>query len=153
MVSVEVRHEPGLFTPQDSLLELERLADTAGLVVVGSISQRLNKPDAATLIGSGKVAELKELVEEQRADLVIFDEELSPRHQRELETVLGEGVRLLDRTALILDIFAQHARTSEGALQVELAQLEYRLPAARKMFYMLRANVQSAGWRRCQCSC
>ncbi|MEY4233213.1 MAG: hypothetical protein RL635_180, partial [Chloroflexota bacterium] len=62
MVSVEVRHEPGLFTPQDSLLELERLADTAGLVVVGSISQRLNKPDAATLIGSGKVAELKELV-------------------------------------------------------------------------------------------
>ena len=147
LVSVEVRHEPGLFTPQDSLLELERLADTAGLVVVGSISQRLNKPDSATLIGSGKVAELKELVEEQRADLVIFDEELSPRHQRELETVLGEGVRLLDRTALILDIFAQHARTSEGALQVELAQLEYRLPRLTRQWTHLARQAGGGGGR------
>ena len=80
LVSVELRHEPGLFTPKDSLLELERLSETAGLTVIGNVSQRLTKPDATTLIGSGKVAELKELVEEHHADLVIFDEELSPRH-------------------------------------------------------------------------
>ncbi|MDA1217337.1 MAG: GTPase HflX [Chloroflexi bacterium] len=147
LVSVEVRHEPGLFTPKDSLLELERLAETAGLVVIGQVSQRLNKPDATTLIGSGKVAELKELVEEQHADLVIFDEELSPRHQRELETVLGEGVRLLDRTALILDIFAQHARTSEGALQVELAQLEYRLPRLTRQWTHLARQAGGGGGR------
>ena len=147
LVSVEVRHEPGLFTPKDSLLELERLAETAGVVVIGQVSQRLNKPDATTLIGSGKVAELKELVEEQHADLVIFDEELSPRHQRELETVLGEGVRLLDRTALILDIFAQHARTSEGALQVELAQLEYRLPRLTRQWTHLARQAGGGGGR------
>ena len=147
LVSVEVRHEPGLFTPKDSLLELERLAETAGLVVIGQVSQRLNKPDATTLIGSGKVAELKELVEEHHADLVIFDEELSPRHQRELETVLGEGVRLLDRTALILDIFAQHARTSEGALQVELAQLEYRLPRLTRQWTHLARQAGGGGGR------
>jgi GTP-binding protein HflX len=147
LVSVESRHEPGLFTSKDSLLELERLSETAGLTVIGNVSQRLTKPDATTLIGSGKVAELKELVEEHHADLVIFDEELSPRHQRELETVLGEGVRLLDRTALILDIFAQHARTSEGALQVELAQLEYRLPRLTRQWAHLARQAGGGGGR------
>lgn len=80
------------------------------------------------MIGSGKLEEVKEQLAETGADVLIFDDELSPRHQRELEKSLGEGIKVLDRTALILDIFAQHAYTREGALQVELAQYEYRLP-------------------------
>ena len=97
-------------------------------MVVGQAVQRLNHPHAATFIGPGKVEEVTERVVETAADVVIFDDELSPRHQRELEKALGDGVKLLDRTALILDIFAQHAHTREGTLQVELAQYEYRLP-------------------------
>jgi GTP-binding protein HflX len=80
------------------------------------------------MIGSGKLIEIKEQMAETAADVLIFDEELSPRHQRELEKVLGDDAKVLDRTALILDVFAQHARTREGSLQVELAQYEYRLP-------------------------
>ncbi|GAG18480.1 unnamed protein product, partial [marine sediment metagenome] len=90
--------------------------------------QRLERPNPATFIGLGKVGELVEQAAQTAADVVIFDDELSPRHQRELEKALGDGVKVLDRTALILDIFAQHAHTREGALQVELAQYEYRLP-------------------------
>jgi GTP-binding protein HflX len=96
--------------------------------VVGQLTQRLARPNPATFIGTGKVEELAERAAETVADTVIFDEELSPRHQRELEKLLGDKIKLLDRTALILDIFAQHAQTREGALQVELAQYEYRLP-------------------------
>jgi GTP-binding protein HflX len=110
------------------LAELTQLARTAGLVVVGQATQRLDHPNPATFIGSGKVEEVVQGIEETAAGVVVFDDELSPRHQRELEKVLGEDIKLLDRTALILDIFSQHARTREGALQVELAQYEYRLP-------------------------
>jgi len=95
---------------------------------VGQTVQRLERPHPATFIGPGKAREVAEKVAQTAADVVIFDDELSPRHQRELEKTLGEGIKLLDRTALILDIFAQHAHTREGALQVELAQYEYRLP-------------------------
>ncbi len=111
-----------------SLDELAQLARTAGIEVVGRLTQQLEQPNPATFIGAGKVEELVELAEELAADVVIFDDELSPRHQRELEKALGEERKVLDRTALILDIFAQHAQTREGALQVELAQYEYRLP-------------------------
>lgn len=110
------------------MAELGQLADTAGLEVVGQVVQRLERPNPATFIGSGKVREVARRVAETASDAVIFDDELSPRHQRELEKVLGEDIKLLDRTSLILDIFAQHANTREGALQVELAQYEYRLP-------------------------
>lgn len=96
--------------------------------MIGQTYQRVQEIDPATFIGSGKVEEIASLVEDLRADLVIFDDELSPRHQRELEKAFGDDVQVLDRTALILDIFAQHAHTREGALQVELAQYEYRLP-------------------------
>jgi GTPase len=96
--------------------------------VVGEITQHLNHPNPNTFIGSGKVEEIQMLLEETVADVVLFDVELSPRHLRELEEKFGERVRVVDRTALILDIFAQHARTAEGMLQVELAQYEYRLP-------------------------
>jgi len=113
---------------EDSLEELTLLAETAGLKVVGKVTQKLDKPNPKTFIGKGKVKELQDLAEEKLVDIVLFDDELSPRHQRELERVFGEHVRVIDRTALILDIFAQHARTREGAFQVELAQYEYRLP-------------------------
>ena len=107
---------------------MERLATTAGLEVVGVLDQRLDRPNPATLIGSGKVEELAALQADTGAQVVIFDDELSPAQQRELEKATGGDVKILDRTALILDIFAQHARTREGSLQVELAQYEYRLP-------------------------
>jgi len=101
----------GYWPVEESLAELAQLARTAGLVVVGQAVQRLEHPHPATFIGPGKVREVGERVAETAADVVIFDDELSPRHQRELEMVLGEEIKLLDRTALILDIFAQHANT------------------------------------------
>jgi GTP-binding protein HflX len=128
LVGVDLRTSQPLLTLEDSLSELTLLADTAGVEIVGEITQKLDTPHPGTFIGTGKVEELKILVGELDANLVIFDEELSPRHQRELEEVLGTQVKIIDRTALILDIFAQHASTREGILQVELAQYEYRLP-------------------------
>ncbi len=113
---------------EGSLEELAFLAETAGIEVVGEITQNLIHPNPKTYIGSGKVEELKLLVEELGADMILFDDELSPRHQRELEEVFGNKTKVIDRTALILDIFALHADTAEGKLQVELAQLHYRLP-------------------------
>ncbi|HSH04017.1 MAG TPA: GTPase HflX [Anaerolineae bacterium] len=144
MVGVELKGGDPLFTVDDSLAELERLADTAGLVVVGEAVQRLDKPHMATYIGPGKVQEVKALVEDMLADVVIFDDELEPRHQRELERIFGEKVKIIDRTALILDIFAQHAATREGKLQVELAQLEYRVPRLTRMWTHL---ARQAGGR------
>jgi GTP-binding protein HflX len=117
-----------LLTIQESLAELAQLSRTAGIAVVGQDYQRLRQFNPATMIGRGKLEEIKEQLAETGADVLIFDDELSPRHQRELEKFLGEEIKVLDRTALILDIFAQHAHTREGALQVELAQYEYRLP-------------------------
>ncbi len=113
---------------EDSLDELAVLCRTAGIEVAGRDFQRMDRAHPATLIGSGKVTEIKRWIEETQSQLVIFDEELSPRHLRELQETLGEEIHVLDRTALILDIFAQHAHTREGSLQVELAQYEYRLP-------------------------
>ena len=128
LVGVEVHGQKHLLTIDDSLAELALLSETAGLEVVGELTQKVARINSETFIGSGKVEELKALVEDSLAQVVIFDDELSPRHQRELGKHLGESVRVLDRTALILDIFAQHARTSDGQLQVKLAQYEYYLP-------------------------
>lgn len=128
LVGVQVFGEENLLSIDDSLEELSLLAETAGIEVVGQDFQKINHPNPETLIGSGKVADIKTLAEELNADVIIFDTELSPRHQRGLEEHFGESIRVVDRTALILDIFAQHANTSEGILQVELAQMEYRLP-------------------------
>jgi GTP-binding protein HflX len=113
---------------EDSLIELAQLAQTAGLDVVGQTWQRLERFNPATLIGSGKVEEVLDLCLDLDCDVIIFDEELSPRQLRNLEEAVGDDTKLLDRTSLILDIFAQHARTREGQLQVELAQYQYRLP-------------------------
>jgi len=115
-----------LWSVEDSLSELGTLARTAGAEVVGSMIQRMRHPDVATYIGKGRALELSDTEKQMGFDLVIFDDELSPSQQRNLENLLD--ARVIDRTALILDIFAQHARTREGRLQVELAQLEYRLP-------------------------
>ncbi|MCZ2829972.1 GTPase HflX [Modestobacter sp. VKM Ac-2986] len=109
--------------------ELERLAETDGVEVVGRLTQARDKPDPATYLGSGKVTELTTLVGEHGARLVIVDGELSPAQVRNLEERVG--ARVVDRTALILDIFGQHARSSEGKAQVELAQLAYQLPRLR----------------------
>jgi GTP-binding protein HflX len=131
----------------DSLTELTLLADTAGLDVVGELTQKLDHPHVKTYIGPGKVDELKSLVEETRSQVVIFDDELSPRHQRELQEALGRNVKVLDRTALILDIFAQHAHTREGMLQVELAQYEYYLPRLTGQWTHLERQAGGGGGR------
>src|SRR5262249_940657 len=118
--------EDALWDADDSLAELASLARTAGAEVAGTLIQRLRTPDPATYLGKGRANELTQLHAELDFDLVILDDEISPSQQRHLEEITG--VRVIDRTALILDIFAQHAHTREGQLQVELAQLEYRLP-------------------------
>jgi GTP-binding protein HflX len=122
--ATEVEHRA--FSAEESIAELRELSTSAGAVIVGETQQRRQRPDSATLIGSGKVQELKGAVASLDPDLVIFDYELTPSQQRNLERELD--VRVIDRTQLILDIFARHARTREGQLQVELAQLEYLLP-------------------------
>jgi GTP-binding protein HflX len=106
--------------------ELARLADTAGAVVVKTFMQNRDKPDAAFFIGKGKVEELARFAQAEDVSVCIFDDELSPAQQRNIEEVLG--IKVIDRTGLILDIFAQRASTNEGKLQVEMAQLKYNLP-------------------------
>ena len=113
---------------EKSLSELERLLDTAGGVCFAKLIQNKDKPDPRTLIGSGKVRELAALCHGNGVELVVFDEELSPSQIRNLEDELGENVRVIDRSILILDIFALHAVSREGKLQVELAQLKYTAP-------------------------
>lgn len=147
LVGVELRSQPSLVSLEDSLSELALLSDTAGLEVVGEIKQKLDTPNPETYIGSGKVEEIAALVEETLTDVVIFDDELSPRHQRELEEKFGPHVRVIDRTALILDIFAQHAHTREGILQVELAQYEYRLPRLTRAWTHLERQAGGGAGR------
>ncbi|PSC70039.1 GTP-binding hflX [Micractinium conductrix] len=127
----------------ESLEELGRLADTAGLEVVGQTYQMLDEVNPRTYIGSGKVREIMAAVENTGATTVIFDDELSPGQLRNLERALGEEVRLCDRTALILDIFSQRAATREGKLQVELAQSEYQLPRLTRMWSHLERQSGS----------
>ncbi len=147
LIGVSVYQKEQLLSLADSLEELSLLADTAGVEVVGQITQNLTNPHPKTYIGSGKVEEVKALADEANAEMVIFDNELSPRHQRELEREFGESLRVIDRTALILDIFAQHAQTNEGSLQVELAQYEYRLPRLTKAWTHLARQAGGGGGR------
>jgi len=129
VVLVGVWTEGTLASAENSLRELSRLAETAGSVILAGLVQRRGKPDPATYIGAGKARELADVVTETGADTVICDGELTPGQLRSLEGVVR--VKVIDRTALILDIFAQHARTKAGQAQVELAQLEYLLPRLR----------------------
>ncbi len=147
LVGVDIKNNPSLLPMADSLEELALLADTAGLEVVGEITQKIDAPNPSTYIGKGKVEELRALAEETLADVVIFDDELSPRHLRDLSKLLGQNLRVLDRTALILDIFAQHAKTREGRLQVELAQNEYNLPRLSHLWMHLERQAGGASGR------
>ncbi|KAK9216759.1 hypothetical protein WN944_008769 [Citrus x changshan-huyou] len=130
-----------LFGIEESLKELAQLADTAGLMVVGSTHQKLNSPNPRTYIGSGKVAEIKSAIHALGVETVIFDDELSAGQLRNLEKAFGGDVRVCDRTALILDIFNQRAATHEAALQVALAQMEYQLPRLTKMWTHLERQA------------
>ncbi|HEV8496416.1 MAG TPA: GTPase HflX [Gemmatimonadaceae bacterium] len=114
------------------LQELAELADTAGAIVVGELTQHIDRPDSRTYLGSGKIDELRERVNETNATLVLFDDELSPSQGKNIEDAIG--TRVMDRAELILDIFATRARTSEAKIQVELAQLEYMLPRLTRMW-------------------
>lgn len=148
LVGVELKGRPADWSLEDSLRELERLAETAGVRVVGWLEQRLERRNPATLIGSGKLEELIALRADTGAGVVIFDEELSPGQEREIERAFATtNVKVLDRTALILDIFAQHANTREGALQVELAQYEYRLPRLTRAWTHLARQAGGAAAR------
>lgn len=147
LVGVELHDELRILSTEDSLKELSLLAQTAGLIVVGQATQRIRHPNPKTLLGSGKIKEIRSLVHETVTDIVLFDDELSPRHQRELEKFFGEDVRVVDRTALILDIFALHASTHEGSLQVELAQYEYRLPRLTRAWTHLARQAGGGGGR------
>ncbi len=129
----------------DPLDELQGLAETAGALVAGGLTQRREKPDNAAYLGKGKVEELQRLVEFHAADVVIFDNDLSPAQTRNLEQALK--VKVLDRTELILDIFATHAQTYESRLAVELAQLEYSLPRLKRMWTHLSRLKMGVGMR------
>jgi GTP-binding protein HflX len=130
---------------EESLAELGRLAETDGAVVVGTLTQRLDSPVPRTFIGSGKVEEVVRLVNALEADVVIFDDELTPSQQANLEKAVKEPVKVIDRTALILDIFGNHAKTRDGRLQVQLAQLQYLLPRLRGMWSHLVGEQTRGG--------
>lgn len=126
-ILVGIRHpRESLMEAQESLFELERLTHTAGAQVIANAHQEVKTIDPATYIGKGKIAQLKSMVEEYQVDSVIFDEDFSPRQNRNLEETLG--CKVIDRTGLILDIFSQHANSKEGKLQVALAQYIYLMP-------------------------
>ena len=130
---------------EEHLRELERLADTAGAVVIGELTQQLDRPNPATYLGKGKIDELRMRVEQEDASLVIFDDELSPAQARNVEQAVGK--RVMDRAELILDIFATRARSHEARMQVELAQLQYMLPRLTRMWTHLEKFRGGIGMR------
>lgn len=143
LVGVEFPHQKWALS--SSLAELERLADTAGADAVGVITQKLSSPNPRTFVGSGKVEEIASLCRSTSADLVIFDDELTPSQQSNLEKSVDRDIKIIDRTALILDIFALHATSKEGRLQVKLAQNQYLLPRLRGMWAHLASNRMGGG--------
>jgi GTP-binding protein HflX len=145
LVAAETQNGQRLWNAEDSLDELAQLAGTAGIEVEGKVVQRLPQPNPVTYIGKGKLEELRqELSLNPGLNSVVFDDELSPGQQRNIERTFGERIKVLDRTALILDIFAQHAHTREGQIQVELAQYEYLQP---RLTGMWRHLIRQAGGR------
>lgn len=145
VLATVVRAGTAMWVAEDHIDELGALADTAGADVVTTIYQRRMKPDPATFIGAGKVSEIRSQVVEQKANLVIFDDDLTPVQVRNLEKKLK--VKVLDRSGLILDIFANRARTREAKVQVELAQMEYYYPRLTRMWSHLRGQQGGIGFR------
>jgi GTP-binding protein HflX len=144
LIAIEQPHER-LMGARESLAELERLSETAGVTVVARATQAVKRLHPATLIGAGKVEEVREQAQQAGATLAIFDDELSPAQQRNLERMLG--LKVIDRTQLILDIFAQRARSQAGKLQVELAQLQYLLPRLTRQWQHLSRLGGGVGTR------
>ena len=142
LIGLELKSGDG-FASRESLDELAELATTAGAVVVGDGTQRLESPTPATFIGAGKAGEFAQLCRANEVDTVIFDDELTPAQARNLDKIFG--CRVMDRTALILEIFAQRARTREGKLQIELAQLEYLLPRLTRFWTHLSRQRGATG--------
>ena len=137
---------PGSSVSMDSSLEeLGRLAHTAGADVVATVTQRLRSPNPATFVGSGKVEEVAQLARAEAVDVIIIDDELTPSQQSNLEKAVDRDIKVIDRTALILDIFALHAKSREGKLQVRLAQNEYLYPRLRGMWAHLASNRMGGG--------
>ncbi|MCL2491689.1 MAG: GTPase HflX [Coriobacteriia bacterium] len=145
LVGVDTGTSKGLLDTQDSLDELARLCDTLGASVAGIIIQKRDRIHPNTYIGKGKVEELIDLVKSLKANVVICDDEISQRQQENLEKALGDDIVVMDRTALILDIFALHATTREGKLQVELATLQYELPRLRGKWTHLEKEKLGGG--------
>jgi GTP-binding protein HflX len=145
LVAADIRNGHRLWNAEESLNELAQLAGTAGIVVEGRIIQKRLQENPVTYVGKGKLEELRqELSLNPDLGMLIFDDELTPGQQRNIEKTLGEQIKVLDRTALILDIFAQHAHTREGQIQVELAQYEYLQP---RLTGMWRHLIRQAGGR------
>jgi GTPase len=130
---------------REHLQELAELVDTAGAVVVGELTQQIDRPNPATFLGSGKISELREVVDDKGATLIIFDDDLSPTQGKNIEDATGR--RVMDRTEVILDIFATRARSNEARMQVELAQLEYLLPRLTRMWAHLERFKGGIGMR------
>ena len=145
LVGIEYKNALDDASAESSLAELARLADTAGATVVATTTQRLDAPNPRTFVGSGKAEEIADMCRSLAADVVIFDEELTPSQQSNLEKVVPKDVKVIDRTALILDIFALHATTKEGRLQVRLAQNQYLYPRLRGMWAHLASNRMGGG--------
>jgi GTPase len=145
LVGVDRPEDDANWSTKDSLDELAQLAETAGLVVAGRVTQKLRTPTPATFVGKGKVEEIGALRQELMTDYVVFDDELSPTQQRNLENQVQ--ARVIDRNELILHIFAQRAQTREGRLQVELAQLEYELPRLTGRWTHLERQAGATGTR------
>ena len=145
-ILVGVKLKKGLMHEmKDSLAELEQLADTAGMNVIGEIVQTRESPNPTYFVGQGKIEELQVLIEELRADTVIFDEDLTPAQARNIEEALD--IVVVDRTGLILEIFKQRAQTKEATLQVDLARLEYALPRLTRMWSHLSRQATGGGGR------
>merc|ERR1719353_445214 len=152
--SLNERNDDTKFTMEESLTELSELSGAAGLHVIGSTYQRVDRPNIEYYIGQGKVKEIAKMMMKNKCCCVVFDTELTPSQQKNLEisfsqeqTFKGTGrvqVKVLDRTALILDIFAQHARTREGQMQVQLALMTYRLPRLTNMWTHLERQTAKA---------
>lgn len=143
LVGIEQPNDP--WPIDSSLEELQRLVDTVGAQTVATTTQRLDTPNPRTFVGSGKAAQIAEMCRAYSADIVIFDDELSPSQQSNLERIMDKSVKVIDRTALILDIFALHATTKEGRLQVRLAQNQYLYPRLRGMWAHLASNRMGGG--------
>ena len=144
LVGAELK-QGNTFDVNESMEELAELATTAGATIIGEGTQKLDRPHVATFIGKGKAGEFANLAKQGEVDTVIFDDELSPAQTRNLERIFD--CKVLDRTALILDIFAQRARTREGKMQIEMAQLQHILPRLTRMWTHLSRQKGGIGMR------